>query len=119
MKASPPQQLSRPLPSQLIFDVDMRLCSSVVTSDSPIRCATCISCYGDSTPARAPFLSYLNSFSPLCLKVNELTSKFSLERITKSPAVFDKVKLNWMNARHLKEVAPEQVGAHTKGFHTT
>lgn len=27
----------------------------------------------------------------------ELSSKFSLERVTKSAAVFDKAKLSWMN----------------------
>jgi glutamyl-tRNA synthetase len=43
-------------------------------------------------------------------QVDELTTKFSLERITKSPAVFDKVKLSWMNGQHLKALPEEQVG---------
>ena len=34
--------------------------------------------------------------------VDELVESFSLDRITKSGAVFDKVKLNWMNGEHLK-----------------
>lgn len=34
--------------------------------------------------------------------VDELTQAFSLDRITKSAAVFDKVKLNWMNGQHLR-----------------
>jgi hypothetical protein len=34
--------------------------------------------------------------------VEELTQAFSLDRITKSAAVFDKVKLNWMNGQHLR-----------------
>jgi|TARA_B100001540_G_scaffold317585_1_gene351407 glutamyl-tRNA synthetase len=32
----------------------------------------------------------------------ELENLFSVERINKSPAVFDKVKLNWMNGQHLR-----------------
>lgn len=43
--------------------------------------------------------------------VSELSEKFSLERITKSPAVFDLTKLSWMNGQHLKGLAPEQFGA--------
>jgi glutamyl-tRNA synthetase len=33
---------------------------------------------------------------------DELSSKFSLDRITKSAAVFDKTKLAWMNGQHLR-----------------
>lgn len=32
----------------------------------------------------------------------ELVSKFGVERINKSPAVFDVVKLNWMNGQHIR-----------------
>ena len=35
-------------------------------------------------------------------KREELENLFSVERINKSPAVFDKVKLNWMNGQHLR-----------------
>jgi len=41
--------------------------------------------------------------------VEELYEAFSIERITKSPAVFDKVKLNWMNGQHLRALPEEQV----------
>jgi glutamyl-tRNA synthetase len=34
--------------------------------------------------------------------VDELTQAFALDRITKSAAVFDKVKLSWMNGQHLR-----------------
>lgn len=34
--------------------------------------------------------------------VEELTEAFALDRITKSAAVFDKVKLSWMNGQHLR-----------------
>lgn len=36
--------------------------------------------------------------------VDELTEAFALDRITKSAAVFDKVKLSWMNGQHLRRV---------------
>ena len=41
--------------------------------------------------------------------INELAERFNLERITKSPAVFDKVKLSWMNQQHLKALDEGQV----------
>ncbi len=41
--------------------------------------------------------------------LDELSGKFSLERITKSPAVFDKVKLSWMNGQHLRALPEEQL----------
>ncbi|HEV2177043.1 MAG TPA: glutamate--tRNA ligase [Terriglobia bacterium] len=37
------------------------------------------------------------------LTVADLVAQFSLDRITKSPAVFDQEKLNWMNRHYLKE----------------
>lgn len=37
------------------------------------------------------------------LSSRELIAQFSLERITKSPAVFDPEKLNWLNRRYMKE----------------
>jgi len=49
--------------------------------------------YHPSTPLLHP---------PLLSSVDELTQAFSLDRITKSAAVFDKVKLAWMNGQHLR-----------------
>lgn len=40
----------------------------------------------------------------------ELQQKFSLERITKSAAVFDKTKLSWMNGQYLRELPDDEVG---------
>jgi glutamyl-tRNA synthetase len=34
--------------------------------------------------------------------VEELWEAFTLDRITKSAAVFDRVKLSWMNGQHLR-----------------
>lgn len=36
----------------------------------------------------------------------ELAQAFSLDRITKSPAVFDGAKLRWMNGQHLRALGP-------------
>ncbi len=37
------------------------------------------------------------------MDVEEIISKFSLERVSKSPAIFDVQKLNWVNREHLKK----------------
>jgi glutamyl-tRNA synthetase len=42
---------------------------------------------------------------------DELASAFSLDRITKSPAVFDKTKLAWMNGQHLRALPDDQLVA--------
>lgn len=41
--------------------------------------------------------------------VDELCGKFSLDRITKSAAVFDKTKLGWMNGQHLRSLPEDQL----------
>lgn len=41
--------------------------------------------------------------------IQELQSKFDLGRITKSAAVFDKVKLSWMNGQHLRSLPEEEL----------
>ena len=41
--------------------------------------------------------------------LDELKQKFSLDRITKSGAVFDRTKLSWMNGQHLKLLPHDQV----------
>lgn len=38
----------------------------------------------------------------------QLTAAFSLDRITKSAAVFDKVKLGWVNGQHLRALPPAE-----------
>jgi nondiscriminating glutamyl-tRNA synthetase len=39
----------------------------------------------------------------------DLIAQFSLERITKSPAVFDAEKLNWMNRHYMKQSPPRRL----------
>jgi len=43
------------------------------------------------------------------LSTEQLVEGFSLDRVTKSAAVFDEQKLRWMNGRYLRELAPERL----------
>jgi glutamyl-tRNA synthetase len=40
---------------------------------------------------------------------DELIRNFSLDRVSKSPAVFDEKKLRWMNGRYLREMDPDEL----------
>jgi glutamyl/glutaminyl-tRNA synthetase len=40
--------------------------------------------------------------------IEELQEAFTIDRITKSAAVFDKTKLAWMNGQHLRKLPAEQ-----------
>ena len=42
---------------------------------------------------------------------DELVRNFSLERVSKNPAVFDEQKLRWMNGRYLRELALDDLTA--------
>ena len=39
----------------------------------------------------------------------ELIDKFSLERVSRSPAVFDEQKLRWMNGHYMRELTPVEL----------
>src|SRR2546429_1820144 len=39
----------------------------------------------------------------------ELIEAFTLDRVSKSPAVFDEKKLRWMNGRYLRELDPDEL----------
>ncbi|KAL3684264.1 hypothetical protein R1sor_002286 [Riccia sorocarpa] len=41
--------------------------------------------------------------------VQQLIEKFSIDRITKSAAIFDLVKLGWMNGQHLRSLPVEEI----------
>jgi glutamyl-tRNA synthetase len=43
------------------------------------------------------------------ISTDELIASFSLERVSKSPAIFDEQKLRWMNGRYLRELPPEEL----------
>jgi glutamyl-tRNA synthetase len=46
----------------------------------------------------------------------ELQKLFSLDRVSKSAAVFDEQKLRWMNGNYLRELAPEELTARLETF---
>jgi glutamyl-tRNA synthetase len=43
--------------------------------------------------------------------IEELQRNFSLERVSKAPAVFDEQKLRWMNGRYLRELSVDDLTA--------
>jgi glutamyl-tRNA synthetase len=44
------------------------------------------------------------------MTTEELVERFSLERVSKNPAVFDEQKLRWMNGRYLRELDAAELG---------
>src|SRR3954463_12069265 len=48
--------------------------------------------------------------------VEELQQLFSLERVSKNPAVFDEAKLRWMNGRYLRELSVDDLTARLEEF---
>jgi glutamyl-tRNA synthetase len=50
------------------------------------------------------------------MSTDELVQGFSLERVSRSPAVFDEQKLRWMNGRYLREMPPEELAARVEGL---
>jgi glutamyl-tRNA synthetase len=49
--------------------------------------------------------------------LEELVENFSVDRISKSPAVFDYDKLNWFNAEYIKAMSPEDFRAHAMPYY--
>lgn len=47
---------------------------------------------------------------------DELIEKFSLEKCSKSPAVFDIAKLQWVNMEHIKKLSPQKLFEISKPF---
>ena len=43
------------------------------------------------------------------MTTEDLVKSFSLDRVSRSPAVFDEQKLRWMNGRYLRELPPEDL----------
>ncbi len=41
--------------------------------------------------------------------LEELIEKFTLEKVTKSPAVFDTAKLDWLNGQYIRELSEEEL----------
>jgi glutamyl-tRNA synthetase len=69
---------------------------------------------GFLAPAMVNFLSLLgwnDGTEQEIFEVRELAEKFSLDRITKSAAVFDNAKLSWMNGQHLRALPEAELVA--------
>lgn len=49
-------------------------------------------------------------------EIKELAKAFSLDRVSKSPAVFDEQKLRWMNGHYLRELSDQQLTAQLEHF---
>ena len=50
------------------------------------------------------------------MTVEELQQRFSLERVSKSPAVFDEKKLRWMNGHYVREMPVEELTRRLETF---
>jgi glutamyl-tRNA synthetase len=48
--------------------------------------------------------------------VEELQKQFSLERVSKNPAVFDEQKLRWINGRYVRELDLDDLTARLEAF---
>ena len=48
---------------------------------------------------------------------DELVERFSVERVSKNPAVFDEAKLRWMNGHYLRELDPADLRARLEALH--
>ena len=46
----------------------------------------------------------------------ELQERFSLDRVSRNPAVFDERKLRWMNGRYLRELSEDELARRLEGF---
>ncbi len=63
-------------------------------------------------PALMNYLALLGWGTPESKQLftqEELIKRFSLEHVSKNPAVFDPKKLEWMNGHYLKETDPEEI----------
>jgi glutamyl-tRNA synthetase len=49
--------------------------------------------------------------------IEELQRRFALERVSRSPAIFDEQKLRWMNGRYLRELSPEDLQARLEALY--
>jgi glutamyl-tRNA synthetase len=51
------------------------------------------------------------------MTTDELVERFSLERVSKNPAVFDEQKLRWMNGRYMRELPVEELQRRLEEFY--
>jgi glutamyl-tRNA synthetase len=48
--------------------------------------------------------------------VSELIARFGLERVSRSPAVFDEQKLRWMNGQYMREMNTKELAARVSAY---
>ncbi len=53
-------------------------------------------------------LSWSSETGDEILSLDRLVSEFSFERMSRSPASFDQVKLNWLNGMYIRSLTPEE-----------
>ncbi|MEA2407406.1 MAG: glutamyl-tRNA synthetase [Thermoleophilaceae bacterium] len=51
------------------------------------------------------------------MTTDELVERFSLERVSKNPAVFDEQKLRWMNGRYMRQLPVEELRRRLEEFY--
>jgi glutamyl-tRNA synthetase len=61
-------------------------------------------------------LGWSSPYAQEILERQTLIEQFDLDRITKSPAVFDFQKLTWLNGKHLRTLTPEQLWRRVRPF---
>jgi len=61
-------------------------------------------------------LSWSSESGDEILSVERLIREFDLSRVSKSPAQFDLVKLNWLNGHYLRALSPEERVRHAQPF---
>jgi glutamyl-tRNA synthetase len=52
------------------------------------------------------------------MTTDELKERFSLDRVSKNPAVFDEQKLRWMNGHYMRELPPEELHRRLEEFYS-
>ena len=77
--------------------------SCAIPATSRRRCATTWRCWAGATTRTTTFFT-----------TEELIEKFSLERVSRSPAVFDEQKLRWMNGHYIREMDSEELPPHRR-----
>ena len=55
--------------------------------------------------------------STTLMTTDELVERFTLERVSKNPAVFDEQKLRWMNGRYMRELPVEDLHRRLEQFY--
>ena len=52
------------------------------------------------------------------MTTDELVERFTLERVSKNPAVFDEQKLRWMNGRYMRELPLDDLHVRLEAFYS-